>query len=77
MKLLKHFYLVFIIFFLVQHAAASNIGGTRQDIQQNQYGGYEDLLIAISRAIPEDLSLVEKLHVSLVSCHRNQSKSLY
>jgi len=78
MELLKRAILLFSIFFLARNAAASNIGGTRQDILQNQYGGYENLLIAISKAVPEDLSLVEKLKVSLyTSCHGNQSQLQY
>jgi len=76
MELLKKAFLSLSIFFLVQNVATSNIGGTRQDILQNQYGGYENLLIAISKAVPEDLTLVEKLKVSLYTiCHRNQSQS--
>jgi len=40
------------------HLLASNIGGTRQDILHNDNGGYENILVAISRAVPEDLNLL-------------------
>jgi len=45
--------------------SASNIGGTRQDILQNDDGGYRNILVAISRSVPEDLSLLSVMQVRL------------
>jgi len=72
---------LFTLVLFLPHLLASNIGGTRQDILQNDNGGYENILVAISRAVPEDLNLLHKVQVcswgeKAINCTALGKKSL-
>jgi len=51
------------VLILLSAASASNIGGTRQDIQLDADGGYHNILIAIDEGVPYDSTLITNLQV--------------